>query len=66
MMRGTCLIQNGPLAAVQLLAILGEDAPDLEAALLAVQRIGREAHVATDGDDELRNRHYMYTCTGIG
>ena len=49
----TYLVQNRPVAAVQLLVGLGEDAPDLEVALLAVERVRGEVHVAPDGHHEL-------------
>ena len=49
----TYLVQNRPVAAVQLLVGLGEDAPDLEVALLAVEGVRGEVHVASDGHHEL-------------
>ena len=48
------LVQNRPIAAVELLVGLGEDAPDLEVALLAVERVRGEVHVAPDGHHELK------------
>ena len=69
LIRGTCLIQDGPVAVVHLLVILGEDAPDLEVALLAIQGVGSEAHVATDRNDELRKGNIVQgdpSCCSIG